>query len=88
MTVMCLRADTPCVTIRSDTHTWNVVLINGNIRHLDARWDLGKYMKDWNYYRLTDEEIRDLNDGSHNFHIVQHLNTTNSIRKYLTQFVF
>lgn len=58
--------------ISNDSHIWNLVHINGVWRHLDSTWDDPISNNNLNrdtYFLISSEELKKLNDNTHNFDI-------------------
>lgn len=56
--------------ISNDTHIWNLIYINGKWVHLDSTWDDPISDKNLNrdtYFLITSEELKKLNDDTHDF---------------------
>lgn len=58
--------------ISSENHVWNVVYLNQKWYHLDLTWDDpisedGKDNLEYNFFLITSEELKTLEDAQHNF---------------------
>ena len=60
------------IKVSSDNHIWNAVYIDGVWKHLDLTWDdpvvvNGDDVVTYDYFLISTEELKKLNDGKHNF---------------------
>ena len=46
----------------SDTHAWNIVVIDGEKYHCDTLWDQGR--EEWMYFNISGEEMSKISDHS------------------------
>ena len=58
--------------ISTNDHIWNVVNINNKWYHIDLTWDdpivsTGKDVIIYDYFLITTDELKNKNDGDHNF---------------------
>ena len=64
--------DIPNFEISSENHIWNAVYLDGKWLHLDLTWDdpimsSGQEILTDNYFLITTEQLKKLNDSQHNF---------------------
>ncbi|MCL2038597.1 hypothetical protein FWG86_01685 [Candidatus Saccharibacteria bacterium] len=56
--------------ITSETHMWNVVLVNGRYLHVDITWDdLGGTEKSYDYFLVDDPRTVNTTTADHNFNV-------------------
>ena len=60
------------IKITNDEHVWNAVRINNTWYHIDLTWDDPIYKNGGNltihdYFMISTKELKDKNDGSHDF---------------------
>ena len=58
--------------LSTNDHIWNVVNINNKWYHIDLTWDdpivsTGKDVIIYDYFLITTDELKNKNDGDHNF---------------------
>ena len=58
--------------LSTNDHIWNVVNINNKWYHIDLTWDdpivsTGKDVVIYDYFLITTDELKNKNDGEHNF---------------------
>ncbi len=68
----------PNLKVSSDTHTWNLIYINNEWKHLDATWDdpvssTGQNYLFHNYFLITTDELHDLDTNAHIFNTSYYL---------------
>lgn len=66
------RLNIPNFKVSSENHIWNVVYYDGMWKHLDLTWDdpvvnTGENIITYNYYLITTEELKNMDDNQHDF---------------------
>jgi hypothetical protein len=66
------RLGIPNFKVSSENHIWNVVYYDNSWRHLDLTWDdpvvnTGENIITYNYYLITTEELKNINDDQHDY---------------------
>ena len=76
MAIFLDRYKIPNIKVSSNTHTWNLVYLNGSWKHLDATWDdpvptNGINYKFYTYFLITTSELHEFDKGNAHTYVLE-----------------